>query len=85
MTSSNVAKVKTPIDRRFNKGKEMTKEEQLARELKKCAGKYVAVKNYKVIGCANSALKAKELAEKKNVKDAAIFSVPDPKLGHHFF
>ncbi len=85
MTVSNAVKVKAPVNRIINRGLNMTKEERLSKELKKCAGKYVAVKDYKVIGCANTPEKVKAIAEKKHITNAAIFSVPDPKLGHYLF
>lgn len=61
------------------------KEREFAKELGKCAGKWVATFDYRVVACGDDIRKVKEEAEKKNIDNPRIFAVPDPKSGHLFF
>lgn len=56
-----------------------------AKELGKCAGKWVAVKDDHVVACAKTIKELREKTERKNVQNLRIFSVPDIGKGHLYY
>lgn len=63
-----------------------TKDRKLANDLAKCAGKYVATCDGKVIACGSSIEEVVEIvSKKKKGKRSAIFPLPQFSKGHNFF
>lgn len=61
------------------------KQEKLAKQLSKCAGKYVATYNDEVIACGDSIEEVEKKAAERNVKRPVIFPVPELSPGNNFF
>ncbi|MFA5867379.1 MAG: DUF5678 domain-containing protein [Actinomycetota bacterium] len=61
------------------------KEKKLAAELGKCAGKWVALDDHKLIACGDSIQEVKKKAKEKNVAKPRIFAVPDSEATQFFF
>jgi len=62
-----------------------TKERKYANDLAKCAGKYVATCDGKVVACGSSIKEVMEEASKKKGKKPTVFPLPQFSKGHNFF
>jgi len=63
----------------------MKKEEKYIKDLKKCAGMYVAEVDHKIIACGKTIKEVQQKARKKNIKNPLIYGVPKATKGHLFF
>jgi hypothetical protein len=61
------------------------KEKKFANDLAKCAGKYVATRDGKVIACGSSITEVMEKAAKTKGRKPAVFPLPKYSEGHNFF